>query len=34
MTRKFLLSLGAPLSLTYGAGKTLGWYGWRRLQRA
>jgi hypothetical protein len=33
MTRKFLLGLTAPLSATLGAGKTLGWYGWRRLQR-
>jgi len=34
MTRKFLIGLAAPLSAGYCAGKTLGWYGWRRLQRA
>jgi hypothetical protein len=33
MTRKLLIGLALPLSATVGAGKTLSWYGWRRLQR-
>jgi hypothetical protein len=33
MTRKLLFGLTLPLSATLGAGKSLGWYGWRRLQR-
>jgi hypothetical protein len=31
MARKFLLSLTAPLSLGYSAGKTVGWYVSRRI---